>query len=191
MSGTPALRNGNRMSGSTGPPTTELKMAIGLSLFAAAFSMIAEKRVPLFSSFGLGSLASRLMVTKSILASSTKPWSSLGKILSSSNMAPVPSSGLFMLPKSATAACNCDLVASVSSGTSMPAFDAASETSVHSPPEPLSTPMPRPPRYFLTKPSQEKTLTLSISSLMLRTETMPPWRNTASTTSAAPARDPE
>ncbi len=32
---------------------------------------------------------------------------------------------------------------------------------------------------------------LSINSLMLRTETMPPWRNAASTTSAAPAKDPE
>jgi hypothetical protein len=32
-------------------------MAIGLWLFAAAFSMSAEKRVPLFSSLGLGSLA--------------------------------------------------------------------------------------------------------------------------------------
>ena len=32
---------------------------------------------------------------------------------------------------------------------------------------------------------------LSINSLMLRTETMPPWRNAASTTSAAPASEPE
>ena len=70
MSGTPAWRKGNRISGSTGPPTTELKQTMGLGLDAAAFSMAAEKRFPLFSSFGRGSLASRLMVTTSMLASS-------------------------------------------------------------------------------------------------------------------------
>ena len=70
MSGTPAWRKGNRISGSTGPPTTELKHTMGLGLDAAAFSMAAEKRFPLFSSFGRGSFASRLMVTTSMLASS-------------------------------------------------------------------------------------------------------------------------
>ena len=46
---------------------------IGFVLEPAAFSIAAAKRLPLLSSFGRGSLASRLTVTTSILASSISP----------------------------------------------------------------------------------------------------------------------
>ena len=96
-----------------------------------------------------------------------------------------------MLPKSATDSCNCDFgrfgqLGNVDADIGCGVGDQralAARAAEHAD--------ARPPRYFLTKPSQEKTLTLSISSLMLRTETMPPWRNAASTTSAAPASEPE
>ena len=79
--------------------------------------MACENRLPLLSSLGRGSLASRLTVTISMFASSMSACSSLGKIFSSSYMAPVPSRGLFRLPKSGRTSGNRALESSDSSGT--------------------------------------------------------------------------